>query len=135
MQFFVALWTIVFVFLWLWCPAIKAIAVNANELPVMGQLRRFPDFNVGATAFAAHHGSMVLIHAPVGVWPAYRRLTVYHCQAMPLARPIPLRLSPNQLQWLDSWRGDTISRSAAIRLLLDQSIRFHRDGILPASRP
>jgi hypothetical protein len=52
---------------------------------------------------------------------------------MPLARPIPLRLSPNQLQWLDAWRGDTISRSAAIRLLLDQSIRFHRDGILPAT--
>lgn len=50
---------------------------------------------------------------------------------MPLARPIPLRLAPNQLQWLDSWRGDTLSRSAAIRLLLEQSIRFHRDGILP----
>jgi hypothetical protein len=52
---------------------------------------------------------------------------------MPLTRPIPLRLAPNQLQWLDSWRGDTISRSAAIRLLLDQSIRLHRDGILPAT--
>lgn len=52
---------------------------------------------------------------------------------MPLARPIPLRLAPNQLQWLDSWRGDTLSRSAAIRLLLEQSIRFHRDGILPSN--
>ena len=52
---------------------------------------------------------------------------------MPLARPIPLRLAPNQLQWLDSWRGDTLSRSAAIRLLLEQSIRFHRDGILPST--
>jgi hypothetical protein len=52
---------------------------------------------------------------------------------MPLARPIPLRLAPNQLKWLDAWRGDTISRSAAIRLLLDQSIRFHRDGVLPAT--
>ena len=52
---------------------------------------------------------------------------------MPLARPIPLRLAPNQLQWLDSWRGDTVSRSAAIRLLLEQSIRFHRDGILPST--
>jgi hypothetical protein len=52
---------------------------------------------------------------------------------MPLARPIPLRLAPNQLQWLDSWRGDTVSRSAAIRLLLEQSIRFHRDGILPSN--
>lgn len=53
---------------------------------------------------------------------------------MPLARPIPLRLAPNQLQWLDSWRGDTVSRSAAIRLLLEEAMRFHRDGILPASR-
>ena len=54
---------------------------------------------------------------------------------MPLARPIPLRLAPNQLQWLDSWRGDTISRSAAIRLLLQQAIRLHRDGILPSTAP
>ena len=52
---------------------------------------------------------------------------------MPLAQPIPLRLAPKQLQWLDSWRGDTLSRSAAIRLLLEQSIRFHRDGILPST--
>jgi hypothetical protein len=51
----------------------------------MGQLRRFPDFNVGATAFAAHHGSMVLIHAPVGVWPAYRILTVYHLSSHALS--------------------------------------------------
>jgi hypothetical protein len=51
---------------------------------------------------------------------------------MPLARPIPLRLAPNQLQWLDSWRGDTLSRSAAIRLLLEQAIHLHRDGVLMA---
>lgn len=42
---------------------------------------------------------------------------------MPLAPPIPLRLSPEQLAWLDSWRGSTLSRSAAIRLLLNQAIR------------
>ena len=52
---------------------------------------------------------------------------------MPLTRPIPLRLAPAQLAWLDRWRGDTISRSAAIRVLIDQSIRLHRDGILPAT--
>ena len=52
---------------------------------------------------------------------------------MPLARPIPLRLSPDQLQWLDSWRGQTISRSAAIRLLLQQAIRLHGKGLLPAT--
>ena len=61
----------------------------------------------------------------------------YTCQdlakPMPLTRPIPLRLAPAQLAWLDRWRGDTISRSAAIRVLIDQSIRLHRDGILPAT--
>ena len=46
---------------------------------------------------------------------------------MPLARPIPLRLTPEQLRWLDAWRGATISRNAAIRLLLEQAIRQHRE--------
>jgi hypothetical protein len=53
---------------------------------------------------------------------------------MPLAHPIPLRLAPEQLEWLDAWRGNTFSRSTAIRLLVDEGIRFHRDGILPANR-
>ena len=52
---------------------------------------------------------------------------------MPLARPIPLRLAPAQLAWLDRCRGDTIPRSAAIRVLIDQSIRLHPFGILPAT--
>jgi hypothetical protein len=52
---------------------------------------------------------------------------------MPLAHPIPLRLAPEQLEWLDSWRGNTFSRSTAIRLLVDEGIRLHRDGILPAT--
>jgi hypothetical protein len=52
---------------------------------------------------------------------------------MPLARPIPLRLAPDQVVWLDSWRGSTLSRSAAIRLLLEQAIRLHRDGTMPAT--
>lgn len=53
---------------------------------------------------------------------------------MPLAHPIPLRLAPEQLEWLDSWRGNTFSRSTAIRLLVDEGIRLHRDGILPATK-
>lgn len=44
-------------------------------------------------------------------------------QTVPLAPPIPLRLSKEQLDWLDRWRGSTLSRSAAIRLLLNQVIR------------
>ncbi len=54
---------------------------------------------------------------------------------MPLARPIPLRLAPNQLRWLDSWRGDTLSRSAAIRLLLEHAIRLHGDGAITMPEP
>jgi hypothetical protein len=53
---------------------------------------------------------------------------------MQLCRPFSLRLSPDLLQWLDSWRGDRMSRGTAIRLLLEQSMRLHRDGILPATK-
>jgi len=52
---------------------------------------------------------------------------------MPLAHPIPLRLAPEQLEWLDSWRGNTFSRSTAIRLLIAEAMRLHRDGILPTT--
>lgn len=41
---------------------------------------------------------------------------------MRLAHPIPVRLSPDLLQRLDIWRGDTMSRAAAIRLLLLQAL-------------
>jgi hypothetical protein len=38
------------------------------------------------------------------------------------------------MQRLDSWRGDRMNRATAIRLLLDQSLRLHVDGILPATK-
>jgi hypothetical protein len=53
---------------------------------------------------------------------------------MKLCRPFSLRLSQDLLIWLDSWRGDRMSRGTAIRVLLEQSMRFHRDGILPATK-
>jgi hypothetical protein len=53
---------------------------------------------------------------------------------MQLCRPFSLRLSPDLLQWLDSWRADRMSRGTAIRLLLEQSMRLHRDGILPSTK-
>ena len=53
---------------------------------------------------------------------------------MPLANPVPLRLTPDQVQWLDQWRGETFPRSTAIRILLEQIIKLHRDGILPATK-
>ena len=52
---------------------------------------------------------------------------------MQLSRPFSLRLSPDLLQWLDSWRGDRMGRGTAIRLLLEQSMRLQRDGVLPST--
>lgn len=53
---------------------------------------------------------------------------------MKLANPTPVRLSPDLLTWLDQWRGDRMSRGTAIRLMLEQSMHLHRDGILPATK-
>jgi len=57
----------------------------------------------------------------------------YPAAAMPLANPTPVRLAKDQIQWIDGWRGDTMPRGTAIRVLLEQVIRLHRDGILPAT--
>jgi len=51
-----------------------------------------------------------------------------------LAHPTHIRLSPDLLQRLDSWRGDRMNRATAIRLLLEQALRLHLDGILPATK-
>jgi len=45
---------------------------------------------------------------------------------MPLANPTPVRLAQDQLQWLDSWRGDRLSRGAAIRQLIDRMMRLQQ---------
>jgi len=44
---------------------------------------------------------------------------------MPLANPTPIRLTHDLLLWLDSWRGDRMSRSTAIRLLLQELMERH----------
>jgi hypothetical protein len=42
---------------------------------------------------------------------------------MRLANPTPMRLTHDQLIWLDQWRGNRMSRCTAIRVLIDQAIR------------
>ena len=42
---------------------------------------------------------------------------------MKLAHPTPVRLTPELLLRLDAWRGDRMSRSTAIRLLLEQALK------------
>jgi hypothetical protein len=41
---------------------------------------------------------------------------------MRLSRPTHIRLTPDLLQQLDTWRGDAMSRATAIRLLLQQAL-------------
>lgn len=53
---------------------------------------------------------------------------------MPLSHPTHIRLTPELLQRLDSWRGDRMNRATAIRLLLEQALRLQLDEILPANR-
>lgn len=53
---------------------------------------------------------------------------------MRLSHPTHIRLTTDQLQRLDSWRGDRMNRATAIRLLLEQALRLHMDGILPATK-
>lgn len=42
---------------------------------------------------------------------------------MRLANPTPIRLSQAQLDWLDAYRGNTMSRSSAVRLLLEEAMK------------
>jgi predicted DNA-binding protein len=51
-----------------------------------------------------------------------------------LSHPTHIRLTADQVQRLDSWRGDRMNRATAIRLLLEQALRLHVDGILPATK-
>jgi hypothetical protein len=43
--------------------------------------------------------------------------------SMRLAHPTHIRLTPDLLQRLDSWRGDRMNRATAIRLLLEQALK------------
>jgi hypothetical protein len=49
---------------------------------------------------------------------------------VPLSHPIALRLTPAQLAWLDRWRGETVSRGCAIRILMDEAIRLSDAGLV-----
>jgi len=53
---------------------------------------------------------------------------------MRLGNPTHIRLASDQLQQLDRWRGDRMSRATAIRLLLEQALDLHLHGILPVTK-
>lgn len=47
---------------------------------------------------------------------------------MPLCPPFSLRLTQEQIQWLDQRSGDKMSRSTALRLLVHEAMRQQRDA-------
>lgn len=53
---------------------------------------------------------------------------------MRLSNPTHIRLTPDQLQRLDGWRGDRMNRATAIRLLLEQALDLQLRGILPSTK-
>jgi hypothetical protein len=53
---------------------------------------------------------------------------------MELAHPLSVQFTIEQLAWLDSRCAAGLSRSAALRLVVDEAMRLHRDGILPESK-
>ena len=52
---------------------------------------------------------------------------------MQLAHPLSVQLTAEQLAWLDSYRTMGLSRSAALRLVVEQAMKLHTDGILPSA--
>ena len=52
---------------------------------------------------------------------------------MQLAHPLSVQLTEEQLAWLDSYRSMGLSRSAALRLVVEQAMKLHTDGILPST--
>lgn len=47
--------------------------------------------------------------------------------------PISVLFTPEQVKWLDSRRTAGLSRSAVIRLVVEEAMRLHSRGLLPAT--
>jgi hypothetical protein len=47
---------------------------------------------------------------------------------------LAVQFTAEQLAWLDSRRVAGLSRSATLRLVVEEAMRLHRDGILPATK-
>jgi hypothetical protein len=52
---------------------------------------------------------------------------------MELAHPLSVQFTAEQLAWLDARRVAGLSRSAVLRLVVEEAMRLHRNGILPAT--
>lgn len=61
------------------------------------------------------------------------RLRKYPLADVTLSHPLAVQFTPEQMAWLDSRCVAGLSRSAVIRIVIEESMRLHRDGILPAT--
>jgi hypothetical protein len=52
---------------------------------------------------------------------------------MELAHPLSVQFTAEQLAWLDSRCIAGLSRSATLRLVVEEAMKLHRDGILPVT--
>jgi hypothetical protein len=52
---------------------------------------------------------------------------------MELAHPLSVQFTTEQLAWLDSRCIAGLSRSATLRLVVEEAMKLHRDGILPVT--
>ena len=52
---------------------------------------------------------------------------------MELAHPLSVQFTAEQLAWLDARRVAGLSRSAVLRLVVEQAMRLDKQGLLPAT--
>lgn len=52
---------------------------------------------------------------------------------MELAHPLSVQFTAEQLAWLDRRRVAGLSRSAVLRLVVEQAMRLDKQGLLPAT--
>jgi hypothetical protein len=61
------------------------------------------------------------------------RLRKYPLGTVALSHPLAVQLTPEQMAWLDARRVAGLSRSAVLRLVVEQAMRLDKQGLLPAT--
>lgn len=50
---------------------------------------------------------------------------------MHLSQPLSIQLTPEQLAWIDAHKPIGLSRSATLRLVVQEAMKLHCQGLLP----
>lgn len=61
------------------------------------------------------------------------RLRKHPLGTVSLSHPLAVQFTPEQLAWLDGRRVAGLSRSAVLRLVVEEAMRLDKRGILPAT--